>query len=1241
MTHKPDSPVVRPIIPSPETTSLVFERAKPIAEAQTVPLAQRIASSPHVPHTREALDGHLAEELRDNVYKVSPKSFLDAFLPPEASYPTNGTRWSAFVEILQADNEIQEAIRSMNNARAEDHVYKPFARIANRVTTLSKKAFASDVKRQVVFHGLGKTHLKGPPCYHAGKVVPGTESDRKPDGLAILCDNEQESIRHLDEANKANPPADTLGINWRTSLLVIEHRLTKEGANVKRIDLPGREFLSAEFLSAPSDQDVKGPTQELEHKVNKLSIETDEGAKDKLKDPSRAGTAPVIAAATPHVPTGDEIQLASCALDALCVLGNRTHAFGLFLDRCHAAFWYFDRSGAICSSPFYFPIALSLLASFLTAFTFADSETLGFNPDFQPPVGVRADTRAALAPSTLAGFTIPFDGSSVILREIIHSQYGLVGRGTLVYSAELCRSRSSKAQGESVVAKLAWQVTHRRNEWEWVDEAVESGYYKKGDFPAQYEHRVFRALSECLRGRFGLQGAGEDRELRLLVMEQVSPVKELTDTVDVLFVFRRYIEILYNLYDANVYHRDISIFNLGFRRVGGKVDGVIFDFDHAQHVNRSDEGTTSQHISGTLPFVAIHLLADPSTPYLVRFDVESVMWAFWWLVLEPDGVTSTASTTEAGVLEEWYSGSLKQMMDSKWCFLTLSHPETKILRLHEAHPQLLQLTKAFEDGYFMIKLPSSPLKTKGMLSFCLSPHLKLELTRHVALPRFPSTPVLSKLSDPAQNSHDLALQLRSLGLYAASTLGDGNCLFRALCDQLYGSSKDHLTLRREICDWMDAYKEHYQGFVEDGRTWDHYIASMRQAGTYGGHLELSAFAHLKRRNVKVIQPGLVYVIEWSTGPNASSIPSTSATRNEPAASSSDAGAAVSTDSALSSREQRRARRERLKEAKELERRAKLKEVEITTILVANVEEAQSVPPDNLPAIYVAYHDWEHFSSVRNLVGPHQGIPNVIESSAPLTDDDHIPIPPPPPTRRSKRTTSTSLASITLSTPESNDHRSPSPATTSSTARSTESSSAPSSISPRTPPDSVTTMNAATAIFKGRSPKRSFDESDEVLNGEASGSEYGRAEPKRTRGDAPLPCSVDITGDQEDTEAEGAAFPPPGLSPVVTTDEADDDDDDAASAPDSTTSYNSASASSASRTRPNTRSSQTQAPLTKRQAKKLGVTRPKPKRVVLLVGKEKKQPDKQGDVQNTATAKAEWLQNGTGKMDVRGFRELKI
>lgn len=80
--------------------------------------------------------------------------------------------------------------------------------------------------------------------------------------------------------------------------------------------------------------------------------------------------------------------------------------------------------------------------------------------------------------------------------------------------------------------------------------------------------------------------------------------------------------------------------------------------------------------------------------------------------------------------------------------------------------------------------------------------------------------------------------------------------------------------------------------------------SFTRTGTYGGHLELSAFAHLKRKNVKVIQPGIVYVIEWSAG---NPIP-------ESFSSASD-----NDDQALLSptqeREMRRARREKLRDSK--------------------------------------------------------------------------------------------------------------------------------------------------------------------------------------------------------------------------------------------------------------------------------------------------------------------------------------
>ncbi|KAF8312335.1 cysteine proteinase [Clavulina sp. PMI_390] len=121
-----------------------------------------------------------------------------------------------------------------------------------------------------------------------------------------------------------------------------------------------------------------------------------------------------------------------------------------------------------------------------------------------------------------------------------------------------------------------------------------------------------------------------------------------------------------------------------------------------------------------------------------------------------------------------------------------------------------------------------------------------------------------KLADP-DSSVQLAAQLETLGLRLHDTLGDGNCLFRALSDQLYGTEVYHLNLRTEITTWMAKYPERYEGFVEDDRSFEDHLRCMRQPGTYGGHLEISAFAHVKRKNVKVIQPGLVYVIEWDAG----------------------------------------------------------------------------------------------------------------------------------------------------------------------------------------------------------------------------------------------------------------------------------------------------------------------------------------------------------------------------------------
>ena len=64
---------------------------------------------------------------------------------------------------------------------------------------------------------------------------------------------------------------------------------------------------------------------------------------------------------------------------------------------------------------------------------------------------------------------------------------------------------------------------------------------------------------------------------------------------------------------------------------------------------------------------------------------------------------------------------------------------------------------------------------------------------------------------------------------------DGNCLFRALSDQLYGFQSKHAELRREICNYVEDHKDDYAGFVEDPRGFYIHLKCMRQSGTLTIH----------------------------------------------------------------------------------------------------------------------------------------------------------------------------------------------------------------------------------------------------------------------------------------------------------------------------------------------------------------------------------------------------------------------
>ena len=78
--------------------------------------------------------------------------------------------------------------------------------------------------------------------------------------------------------------------------------------------------------------------------------------------------------------------------------------------------------------------------------------------------------------------------------------------------------------------------------------------------------------------------------------------------------------------------------------------------------------------------------------------------------------------------------------------------------------------------------------------------------------------------------------------------GDGDCLFRAVSQEMYGGQSNHLRLRSVTCDVMDSSVFPFADYVEDNEDPKEYIQRMRRSGQYGGNQEMLALViHLERQ----------------------------------------------------------------------------------------------------------------------------------------------------------------------------------------------------------------------------------------------------------------------------------------------------------------------------------------------------------------------------------------------------------
>ncbi|KAK4833955.1 hypothetical protein QYF36_013981 [Acer negundo] len=105
--------------------------------------------------------------------------------------------------------------------------------------------------------------------------------------------------------------------------------------------------------------------------------------------------------------------------------------------------------------------------------------------------------------------------------------------------------------------------------------------------------------------------------------------------------------------------------------------------------------------------------------------------------------------------------------------------------------------------------------------------------------------------DEATSDHERLLnRLQSHGFLELKVPGDGNCQFRALSDQLYGTPDYHKVVRRKVVNQLKSHREKYEGYVP--MEYGDYLKNMSKSGEWGDHVTLQAAADLSGVKIVVI-----------------------------------------------------------------------------------------------------------------------------------------------------------------------------------------------------------------------------------------------------------------------------------------------------------------------------------------------------------------------------------------------------
>uniref|UniRef100_A0A0V0ILF8 Putative ovule protein n=1 Tax=Solanum chacoense TaxID=4108 RepID=A0A0V0ILF8_SOLCH len=104
--------------------------------------------------------------------------------------------------------------------------------------------------------------------------------------------------------------------------------------------------------------------------------------------------------------------------------------------------------------------------------------------------------------------------------------------------------------------------------------------------------------------------------------------------------------------------------------------------------------------------------------------------------------------------------------------------------------------------------------------------------------------------DDVERERQFEMDLRrAKGLEVKKMLEDGNCLFRAVADQVYGDSEAYDLVRQMCIDYMERERDHFSQFITEGFT--SYCKRKRRDKVYGNNVEIQALSEMYNRPIHI------------------------------------------------------------------------------------------------------------------------------------------------------------------------------------------------------------------------------------------------------------------------------------------------------------------------------------------------------------------------------------------------------